>query len=188
MRLLALALLLIIAPGCRGDGHHAAPDGREFPHVTAAIDRHAPPMPVLEGFTYTLPDLGAVALAGGVWRRDATAGESAAEARLRTDFRLTGDITGNGTDEAIVLLTVRRRPAPDRTYLAVVGWVGGQLLNLGSVALDEGVSVTSGRIESSRIVLEGARALVDAAATPQPATLTYVLEANALRLIADAGQ
>lgn len=51
-----LAALLTLALAACGRGHTAAPDGREFPHVTAAVDRQATSgaSDSLEGTSWTL--------------------------------------------------------------------------------------------------------------------------------------
>ena len=178
-----IGLLLIVAclPACRGAGQSAASDGREFPHVAATIDRNAPSIADLMAFTYSGTDAGTVTLNAGVWRGGGQVGDrNLPMVELIKDFRLTGDITGNGTDEAVVLLESRRPPAASRTYLAVVGWIGGQLVNIATTPLSDQIKLQGGHIEPRRIILDGVRAGDDGAAAVR---LTYGLEGQTLRLI-----
>lgn len=183
-RAVLLAVAALALPACRGGAgsDSAAPDGRDFPHVAETMDRNAPSMERLESFTFTVADLGAIPLDGGSWRGSASAHGPAPEVQLLKDLRLTGDITGNGYQEAIVLLRVRRPPLPDRTDVSVAGWKGGQLMNIAAAPLPPGVTVTGGRLGPKRIVLDGTQTAGDAAA-PRSVALTYALDGNQLRLV-----
>ena len=96
--------------GCRGQS--AGPDGRDFPHVTEAIDRHAPTAEELASIRYQGLAAGAVTLQDGAWRGAPAAGAEAPTVALLHDPQLAGDITGNGTNEAVVLLQERRPGLP----------------------------------------------------------------------------
>ena len=185
-RRIVLALAMGCLVGCRGAGQSSAPDGRDFPHVADTIDRNAPSIADLEAFTYSDTDAGTVTLDGGTWRGVADAGSSSGpEVVLVKGFRLTGDITGNGTDEAVVLLESRRPPAAPRVYLAVVGWIGGQLVNIATTPLGDRVQVKGGHTELGRIVLDGVRREPEGQLSPPaaPVSLVYALEGRTLRLI-----
>jgi heat shock protein HslJ len=123
-----------------------------------------------------------VTLGGGVWRDGPPGDANASSVELLRAVRVTGDITGNGNAEAVVLLESRRPPAASRVYLAVVGWVGGQLVNIATTPLSEDVQITGGHIEPRRIILDGVRRAA-AGATPAPVKLTYDLSGTRLRLI-----
>jgi hypothetical protein len=75
MRIVAVIAIGLMLVGCRGRGHSATPDGREFPHVTDAIDRHAPTLDQVGALTFNGTDVGAVTLSGGVWERSGTTGD-----------------------------------------------------------------------------------------------------------------
>ena len=176
---LCLVLLLAGLPACRGGGQSVAPDGRVFPHVASSIDRNAPTWDDLAAFTYSGTDAGTVRLTGGAWRGAAPAGRAdVPEVILQRTLRVTGDITGNGSEEAVVLLESRRPPAPSRLYLTVVGWIGGQLVNIATTPLSDQVELRGGHIEPKRIILDGVRR-----GSTDPIQLTYELTGSTLRLI-----
>ncbi len=61
--------------------------------------------------------------------------------RLVRDFRLTGDLDGDGHEEAIVLLTESSGGTGTDNYLAAVGRRGGSIVNLGTALLGDRVQV-----------------------------------------------
>ena len=176
---LFLVLMLAWLPACGGAGQSVAPDGRDFPHVSKTIDRNAPTWNDLAAFTYSGTDAGTVKLTGGVWR-GAPSGPSSdpPEVVLQKSLRVTGDITGNGSEEAVVLLESRRPPAAPRIYLTVVGWIGGQLVNIATTPLSDQVELRGGHVEPKRIILDGVRR-----GSADPVQLTYELRGSTLRLI-----
>ncbi len=179
-----IAVIVLSLPACRGAGRSVAPDGRDFPHVAETIDRHAPSMDDLAAFTYSGTDAGTVTLAKGVWRDGPAGDPNVPQVALLKDLRLTGDITGNGTDEAVVLLESRRPPSASRTYLAVVGWIDAQLVNIATTPLSDQVQIKGGHIEPGHIILDAVRRAADgsAAASAPPVQLTYALTGTSLRL------
>lgn len=180
MKPVIVVLILAVLSACRG-GQSAAPDGRDFPHTVEAIDRHAPSMDDLLALTYSGTDAGTVTLASGVWHGAGQRGDpGVAELELVKGFRLTGDITGNGRNEAVVLLAFRRPPADARTYVAVVGSLDGHLVNIATAPVSEQVEVRGGRIEPGRIVLDGVRR-APAGSPTEAVSLTYDLRGRDLR-------
>jgi hypothetical protein len=185
MRRIFLVLIVACVAACRGASQSVASDGRDFPQVAETIDRNAPSMADLMAFTYSGTDAGTVTLDGGTWRGDGQAGDPNVPAvELIKDFRLTGDITGNGTDEAVVLLESRRPPAAPHIFLAVVGWIGGQLVNIATTPISDQILVRGGHVVPGHIILDGVRRGPDgsAAASTAAVRLTYALEGTTLRL------
>jgi hypothetical protein len=179
MTRICLVLIVACLPACRGTSQSAAPDGRDFPHVADTMDRTAPPLADLLTFTYSGTDAGTVTLKDGKWRGDGQSGDAnVPEVVLRRDFRLTGDITGNGRAEAVVLLESRRPPAASRTYLAVVGWIGGQLVNIATTPISDEIVVRGGHIEPGHIILDALRR-----GSAEPVSVTYELDRTTLRLM-----
>lgn len=177
-------VFLVGLAACRGANQSVAPDGRDFPHVASTFDRHAPSMEALSEATYTDVNGRTVTLTRGAGR---ASGPEAATVTLVKGFRVTGDLTGNGRDEAVVLLEATRPNAPLRTYLVVAGWIGGHLMNIATTVVPDDVVLRAGRIEPRRIVLEGVRrdAAGAAVGAPEAVHLTYALEGTTLRLVAD---
>lgn len=175
----ALTLIAALSLGaCHAES--SAPDGRDFPHVAAAIDRHAPSIADLENFTYVRLAEGTVTLTDGRWQGSTTSGNVATTVSLVKAFRLTGDITGNGTDEAVVLLQSTPAAGPPRLYVSVVGWIGAQLMDIATIAIDDGIEIQGGHVEPGHIVLDGVRS------AGAPVHLRYVLEGTTLRLVASS--
>jgi hypothetical protein len=175
-------LLLVSAvlglTGCGGQS--AGPDGRDFPHVIEAIDRHAPTPEELTSIRYQGLAAGAVTLQGGAWRGAAVAGAEAPTVALLKDPQLAGDITGNGTNEAVVLLQERRPGLPPQLYVAIVASVEGRATNVATALLGSDVLVAGGRADLGRFVLDVVRP------APAPAArLTYTFKDNVLRLIGE---
>jgi hypothetical protein len=176
-------LIVMCLPACRGGRQSVAPDGRDFPHIADSIDQTAPTMADLLAFTYSGTDAGTVTLADGKWRDGRPGEANVPEVELVRDFRVTGDITGNGTAEAVVLLESRRPPSASRTYLTVVGWIGGQLVNIATTPISDGIQLRGGHIEPGHIILDGIRIGPDrSAAAATAVSLTYELKGTTLRL------
>ena len=75
--------------------------------------------------------------------------------RLVRDFRLTGDLDGDGHEEAIVLLTESSGGTGTDNYLAAVGRRGGSIVNLGTALLGDRVQVVDARVfEGKKVRVE----------------------------------
>jgi heat shock protein HslJ len=85
---------------------------------------------------------------------------AAAEASARRtvtfarDFRTTGDLDGDGTEEAVVLLAENRGGSGTFYYLAVVGRKHGQPVNLGTAFIGDRVKVRAARIDGGRLLVD----------------------------------
>jgi hypothetical protein len=181
MRRFVTLLTVTCLSACRAGS--SAPDGRDFPHATEAIDR-SPSMDDITSLTFSGTDAGTVTLTDGVWRGASAGDAGGAELRLVRDFRLTGDITGNGREEAVVLLEYRNPPAEPKTYVAIVASLGAQLANIATAEVTDPIEVRGGRVELGRLTLEG-RPRAPAGAAAEPAgtvSLTYQLDRGSLRL------
>ena len=177
MRTWWLVLFAVVGlTGCRGDGMSATPDGREFPHVAEAIDRHAPTGAELANLRYDGLTVGPVTLQDGDWRGGA-AGADAPTVALLKDPQLAGDLTGNGTNEAVVLLQERRPGVAPRLYVAVVASIEGRPVNVATAPLAEDVLVAGGKAELGRFLLD-----VQRPAPAPPARLIYTFKNRTLKL------
>ncbi len=77
---------------------------------------------------------------------------------LDADFRLAGDLDGDGVDDAVVLLTRSNGGTATWSYLAVVARAAGALRNVATVALGDRVQIRSARIADGTLSVSTVRA------------------------------
>ncbi len=77
---------------------------------------------------------------------------------LAGDFRLTGDLDGDGVEEAAVLLAQSSGGSGTRIYLAVVAHIESGLRNVATTLLGDRVQIRGGDIAAGRIGLAAVRA------------------------------
>lgn len=140
--LLAVALCLTAACGSKDQddpGADAAPGTAELANATYAGIYDEP-----------------VTLSGGEWQGAAYAEGGAARPRvtLVRDFRTTGDLDGDGADEAVVLLAESSGGSGTFQYLAAVGRSGREVVNLGTAAVGDRVQTIDCTIENGAIVMD----------------------------------
>lgn len=97
---------------------------------------------------------GAVTLADGRYE-NAPARRSVTLAR---GFRITGDLDGDGRDEAVVLLAESRGGSGTFNYLAIVSGKSGAAANVATTPLGDRVQVRAARIHARRLELDVVRA------------------------------
>jgi heat shock protein HslJ len=99
------------------------------------------------------------------------------------DFRLTGDLDGNGAEEAVVLLAANTGGSGEIAYLAIVSRLAGRVTNLATAAIGDRVQVRDARIDGRRIVLDVVQAGDgDAACCPgDVVTRSWELQAGGLK-------
>lgn len=124
-------------------------------------------------------DAESVTLSGGVWEGDpyVEGGASAPRVHLVRDFRLLGDLDGDGNEEAVVLLSESSGGSGEFLYVAVVDRREGELENIATAPVGDRVQVRSGRTEGDRVYLDVVQAgPEDAACCPgELATRGWVL-------------
>ena len=113
-------------------------------------------------------------------------GVSAPAAGLMEDFLLTGDLDGDGREEAVVLLWENSGGSGTRDYLAAMGRGDGGIENLGTILIGDRVQVRSASLVGDAIELELVEAgPEDAACCPtQKTTRTWGLGPEGLTMIA----
>ncbi len=126
-----------------------------------------------------------VTLIDGEWHGEpfVDASTSRLNVCLVRDFRLTGDLDGNGTDEAVVLLWTNSGGSGTFDYIAVVGRDRtGTPVNLATAALGDRVKIRAARIDAGRIIIDVVQAgSDDAACCPgQKVRRTFALVHGAL--------
>jgi heat shock protein HslJ len=124
---------------------------------------------------------GPITLHGGGWEGEPYVAGGAARptALLLPDFRLTGDLDGEGADEAVVLVNLATGGTGQLLHLAVVGRRAGGVENIATAFIGDRVQVRGGRIETAvpLISLDLVRAgPQDAACCPgELVTLAWIL-------------
>lgn len=113
-------------------------------------------------------------------------GVSAPAAGLVEDFLLTGDLDGDGREEAVVLLWESSGGSGTRDYLAAMGRGDGGIENLGTILIGDRVQVRSASLVGDAIELELVEAgPEDAACCPtQKTTRTWGLGPEGLTMTA----
>jgi heat shock protein HslJ len=140
----------------------------------------------LANMTYTSIFEHPVTLKNGRWEGKpfVAGGTTRPAVGLVGDFILTGDLDGDGTDEAVVLLWESSGGSGTFDYIAVVGTRNGVPYNLGTALIGERVQVRAGRIIGNRIELDVVEAGPDdAACCPgQKATRSWSVDATGLHV------
>jgi len=153
----------------------------------AATSAGAAPSPEqLGNITYKGIFEHAITLKDGHWVGEpfVSGGSSRPAVGLIDDFMLTGDLNGDGKDEAVVLLWETTGGSAIYKYLAVTGMRNDKAYTLDTALIGEHVQVRAGRIVDNRIELDivqqGPR---DAACCPsQKATRYWDLDATGLHV------
>jgi heat shock protein HslJ len=172
-----LLLIAVTACGCSGSD-------------STALDPPGAPTPSeLAQATYSDIMDRPVTLAGGRWEGEpfVAGGASRPSVGLIEHFRLTGDLDGDGLDEAVALVWESSGGSGTRLHLAVMGRRHEEVENLGTTLIGDRVQVRSGAIESDRITLDIVRAgPEDAACCPtQKALVTWALTEDGLTRTAE---
>lgn len=145
---LALALTLLAVSSCHRHGPPPALPVARPPAPTWDQLRNGTYHGAGEESTLTLRDgrwEGVPYLEGGAARPSAN---------LLEGFRLLGDVDGDGTDDAFVLLASRAGGTGENTYLALVKNQNGVPVNTATALVGDRVQIRDGRLESRRVVLD----------------------------------
>lgn len=116
------------------------------PSSTAPV-REAPAWEQLKKATYyglQLPGA-PIELKDGAWEQVRT------RVTLAPDFRVTGDLTGDGHPDAVAILAESGGGSGTFNYLAVVGYRNDRVENLGTVPLGDRVQVKSVRVAPGKL-------------------------------------
>lgn len=191
LRALSLVLLAVaVGVGC------AAPSG-PAPEPAAKAEPAAPPAggpPTVEELgsaTYRgleSPD-GDFTLVDGRWEGEPfdEGGASRPAVSLAPDFRILGDLDGDGSEEAAVVLAQSSGGSGTFNYLAVVDRAGdGNVVNVATVPLGDRVQIRHAGIDEGRLVVDGVRAgPKDAACCPgEMVRWTWILSDGGLEEVA----
>lgn len=136
----------------------AACERREVREEESALPPGAPTLAELRNATYHgiegLP--GPVTLRDGSWEGDPLVDGGAARPRLyyARDFHVTGDIDGDGGDDALALLGYNAGGSGELAYLAVVRRENGAADCLATGLLGDRVKVRDARIADGRVYVD----------------------------------
>ena len=155
----------------------AAQEGRTEVGAPSAEELAAATYKGLEGDPVTLSD--------GRWEGEPEVEGSASVPRvdLVSDFRMTGDLDGDGADEAVALLHYNFGGSGVFSYLAVVGRsAGGGVENLATAEIGDRVQLRSATIAQAALTIETVEAgPADAACCPgQMRRRVFALEGSRL--------
>ncbi len=136
-----------------------------------SIRAGSPTLEELKNTTYAGVDqrLGPLTLTNGRWTGAPPAVGAASRpiVELADDFRVAGDLDGDGLEEAVVILTYRPGGTATFSFLAVVTRKDGALQNEATTAVGDRVQVRSARIDGGRLLVSAVRAGAhDAACCP----------------------
>ena len=151
------ATSLVIATGIvalllAGSGAIAAPESGK-----AIVAGPAPTWAELANARYSgFGSKGPVTLADGRWegRPFVAGGASAPALRLSEGFHLSGDLDGDGADEAVVHLTFSGGGTGSFGYLAVMGRRGDRIVQKAIGPIGDRVQIRGARIDGGAVVLE----------------------------------
>ncbi|MBW1855842.1 MAG: META domain-containing protein [Deltaproteobacteria bacterium] len=103
---------------------------------------------------------------------------------LVKDFRLTGDLNGDGAMEHVVVLWENSGGTGTQNYLAVMGMLEGRLVNLSTTLIGDRVQLQAGRINNGKIEIDVIQHGLDepACCPSQKATRIWSLDGKELTL------
>jgi len=105
---------------------------------------------------YGIQEQDPVTLTDGVWEGEPyeEGGSSRPSVNFMRDFLLVGDIDGDGTTEAAVLLAARGGGSGENIYMAVVRFEDGELKNLDTVLIGDRVQIRKAGFGKEHIFFE----------------------------------
>lgn len=166
LRLVTIVVVTATSLACRGQG--ASPDGRDLPHVQAALEEAPPTLNDAANATYWGGQARQITLKDGEFR-----GPKGQHVQLLRQFYRTGDLEGDGAVDTVVVLSVTDAGDESGQYIAVLRHLEMDTISLGAERLGQ-VEVRDMRIEGKRIVVDLLRhAAPDAA--PEPSQVAYEL-------------
>jgi heat shock protein HslJ len=154
-------------------------------HETHRQTKSAPALDELANISYRGIYDEPVKLEQGVYEGDPFVAGGAARPRVELvqDFVLTGDLDDDGNEEAVVLLSESSGGSSTNLFLAVVGWLGDTIVNLGTALVGDRAQVIAARLPDGQIELDVVQVgPEDAACCPsQKATRTWTLREAELK-------
>jgi len=187
LRAAAVVSVALIVAACQSRSEEAQPSATKLMEQAPDAGRSAPTLQELKNATYKGVEEagGDVTLVDGKWEGKPYEPGAASRPGVTfvRDFRLAGDLDGDGAEEAVVLLAANAGATGELSYLAVAGRAGGHVTNVATAPIGDRVQVRDARIAERRIVLEVVQAGEnDAACCPGDlVTRTWELSGAALK-------
>jgi len=178
--------------GCSSSyqGHESAAVSEVERDVALVVSTEAPRFEAVANATYHGIYETPVRLGNGRFEGEpfAAGGVSRPTVQLIGGVLETGDLDGDGTDEAVVLLVENSGGTGSFIYLAALGRRGEEVVNLGTSLVGDRVQIRSLRVEGEEIELEVVqRGPDDAACCPsQKATRVWALDGGLVESSTDA--
>jgi len=96
-----------------------------------------------------------ITLIDGHWEGEpyAAGGASRPTVGLISNFYLTGDLDGDGSEEAVAMLWQSSGGSGVFSYLAVFAWRNGEIVNTGTASIGDRVQVRSTQIDGKQIII-----------------------------------
>jgi len=188
-RLLFLAGFVILSTGFLACGQADTTGEDESAATTAAVTQPEGPPSLDEIGNATISGIydEPVQLQGGRYEGEPfdPDGASRPTVGLVEDFLLTGDLDGDGAEEAITMLWESSGGSGTFTYLAAMGYDGSDLANISTAEIGDRVQLRDARISGDRIELDVVQAgPEDAACCPgEMATLAWTLDGDTLNRV-----
>ena len=125
-----------------------------FANANEAESR-APTWAELTNASYTGLEQGAIRLSGGNWEGEPYMEGAASRPRagLVEDVYFTGDLNGDGVDEAVVILWQSAGGTGSNSYIAVMSMQNGDVVNIGTALIGDRVKLRSWKLSNAVVSL-----------------------------------
>jgi heat shock protein HslJ len=185
LRIAATVTLIAIICGCQPTDNGEQAASAQGAPAAAPRSVGPPSLSALQNATYVGIAEQPVTLVDGDWRGEpfVEGGTATPRVGLARDFRLTGDLNGDGIEEAVVMLWANWGGSGTFDYLAVMGRdESGPPLNLATAALGDRVKIRAAELVDGQIIVDAVQAGPDdAACCPgQKMKRSFVLEGDLL--------
>ncbi len=116
----------------------------------------APTLAELRDATYAGMEDGSISLSDGGWEGApyVEGGASRPRVGLVEDVYLTGDLNGDGAQEAVVILWRSSGGSGSNTYVAVMARQNDEISNIGTALIGDRVKLRSGKVADGNITLK----------------------------------
>lgn len=144
-----LTLLALVVSGCDSPAER---DPTQIPTPPPSATQKALQMETLMNMTYTLPDGREVALRDGVYQEKPSADSATyiVNVSLTWEFAAFGDLTGDGVEDAALILTDAPGGSGTFVYLAAVVPEAGMPVNVDTLLLGDRVRIDSHTVQDGQ--------------------------------------
>ena len=120
------------------------------------VSSGAPTLAELRNASYTGTEDGPVMLLNGAWEGEpySEGGASRPRAGLVEDVYFTGDLDGDGEQEAVVILWTASGGTGSNTYVVVMARQNNEVRNIGTALIGDRVKLRGGQVSDGKITLD----------------------------------